>query len=76
MHVKSEHIKKSVEERLVLLTRHTQKLLNNKSIKFVFEVHKAKEKEKSLYLAKDKYKHYKSKNKNLEKLVELFNLDI
>jgi len=76
LHVKTEHIKKSIEERLALLTKHAQKILNNKKIRFVFEIQKAKEKEKSLYLAIDKYKHYKNKNKNLEKLVELFNLDI
>ena len=76
LHVKSEHIKKAIEERLVLLTKHAQKVLNNKKVKFVFEIQKAKKEEKSLYLAIDKYKHYKGKNKNLEKLVEMFNLDI
>ena len=76
LHVKSEPLKKSIEERLSIITKHAQKVLNNKNIHFVFEVKEVKNKEKSLYLAKDKYKFYLEKNKNIEKLVELFNLDL
>jgi len=76
LHVKSEPLKKSIEERLSIITKHAQKVLDNKNIRFVFEVKEIKNKEKSLYLAKDKYQYYLEKNKNIEKLVDIFNLDL
>jgi len=76
LHIKSEPLKKSIEEKLSIITKQAQKVLDNKNLRFVFEVKEIEKKEKSLYLAKDKYKHYVEKNKKIEELVQIFNLDL
>ena len=76
LHVKSEHIKKSVEQRLLILTQEAQKILDNRNIRIGFELKKQEEKAPSLYLIKDKYKYYVEKNKKIEELVEKLGLDL
>ena len=76
LHIKTENIKKSIEARLPILTKQAQIVLDNRNIRFVFEIEEEKEKEKSLYLTKDKVLHYKEQNKSLDKLIEVFNLDL
>lgn len=76
LHVKSEQLKKSIDDRLALLTKQAQLILDNRKVKFVLEIKETPKEKKSLYLVKDKYNHYLEKNKNIEKLTQIFNLDL
>lgn len=76
LHLKSEPLKKSVEERLKLLNQNAQKVLNNRHILFTFEINEVLKEEKTLYLTKDKIAHYIEKNKTIKTLVDAFNLDL
>ena len=76
MHIKTENIKTSIEARLPILNKQAQRLLNNRDIRFVFQVEAKNDEKKSLYLTKDKVLHYKEKNKSLNKFIEVFNLDL
>lgn len=76
LHLKSEHIKKSTEERLKLLNQTAQTVLNNRFVTFAFEIKEVIKEEKTLYLTKDKIAHYIEKNKTVKTLVDAFNLDL
>jgi hypothetical protein len=59
------------------LTKHAQKVLNNKLVRITFDDKiVVEEKSKKLYLAKDKFNYYNEQNKALSLLVNAFSLEI
>jgi hypothetical protein len=78
LQAKSEQVRKTIDERMSILTKTARKVLNNKNVRFTFnkEMAAVEEKSKKLFLVKDKFKHYLEKNESLNKLVSQFNLEI
>ena len=74
----STSIKNTLANQEKELTLNARKILNNKNISFKidYQFSSKKAEEKGLFLVKDKYKYLINKNKQLEKLQEVFNLNL
>lgn len=74
----SKSIKNALANQEKELTINARKILNNKniSLKIDYKFVTKNTEEKALFLVKDKYKYLIDKNKQLERLQEVFNLNL
>ena len=74
----STSIKNALSNQEKELTTNARKILNNKDISFKIDYSSSTQKteEKELFLVKDKYQYLVKKNKQIEKLQEIFNLNL
>ena len=74
----STSIKNALSNQEKELTTNARKILNNKDISFKIDYSSSTQKteEKELFLVKDKYQYLVHKNKRIEKLQEIFDLNL